>query len=97
MGYHVLRVHTAHDDLEFKTLEPKISSTTLSQTSNAFVTSLPATWSLRSVGSRSNDKQPLGLPFEERRSSSASFNTWIRAFPSALGRYFHSRQPLSLP
>jgi hypothetical protein len=23
MGYHVLRVHTAHDDLEFKTLEPK--------------------------------------------------------------------------
>ena len=23
MGYRVLRVHTAHDDLEFKTLEPK--------------------------------------------------------------------------
>ena len=23
MGYPVLRVHTAHDDLEFKTLEPK--------------------------------------------------------------------------
>jgi hypothetical protein len=23
MRYHVLRVHTAHDDLEFKTLEPK--------------------------------------------------------------------------
>lgn len=23
MGRHVLRVHTAHDDLEFKTLEPK--------------------------------------------------------------------------
>ena len=23
MGYRVLRVHTAHDELEFKTLEPK--------------------------------------------------------------------------
>ena len=23
MGYRVLRLHTAHDDLEFKTLEPK--------------------------------------------------------------------------
>jgi Short C-terminal domain len=24
MGYRVLRLHTAHDDLEFKTLEPKV-------------------------------------------------------------------------
>jgi hypothetical protein len=29
MGYRVLRLHTAHDDLEFKTLEPKVLFDTL--------------------------------------------------------------------
>ena len=41
MDYRVLRVHTAHDDLEFKTLEPKALLTALSHTSNASVTSRP--------------------------------------------------------
>jgi hypothetical protein len=47
MGYRVLRLHTAHDDLEFKTLSPKLSSTSSLRTSNAFVTSRPAALLLR--------------------------------------------------
>ena len=72
MGYHVLRVHTAHDDLEFKTLEPKdLFDNVVANLERLRNEPTGDFRSLRSVGSRSNDKQPLGLPFEERRLRSA--------------------------